>query len=1192
MKKSLLLRSCAFLAMPMAANAIFSTAAEAQQITTGIVGQVTSESGQPVPNAQVTVTDTRTGAKTEISANEQGQFSAQGLVTGGPYTVTATADGFQGQTVENITTSLQGETQLTFSLTPATAQTASDTIVVTGTRARLTQLEVGPGTSYGIETLENAPSFNRDVRDVIRLDPRVSLDREDSATGGSGADRISCLGGNDRGNAFTVDGILQGDIYGLNDTGFSSRSSTPIPYDAVRETQVQFAPFDVEYGQFTGCAINVVTKSGSNRFRGEAFFEYSSDSLRGETVKGRTLAPIDDDKRWGAALGGPIWRDRLFFFGAYEHQEGGFAQETGPNGAGYPNELAGVSLAQYTEIESVIRDIYGIDMGGLVTNRPYNNDRYFGRLDFQINDDHRLEATYQRLEESTVQPDDFATSTFPQNVVGLNTFYLSGTKSDYYSGRLYSNWTDRLSTELRYSRSDIIDIQDPVGGGEAQDAEPIIRIIVGVDNPGVDGTVQAGPGFSRSANDLQTKIDQYRALLKYDAGDHKLKIGFELNRADIANLFVQNAFGTLTFRNVTDLRNGLLSPGTGSGIDTFPNTTGVIGGTNEGAYGNYSRTGDVWDAAGYVKRDIYTVYAQDDWRVTDRLNLVAGVRADFFSGSAPDENPLFVQRYGFSNSTGFDALDPIVLPRLGFTWDMSEFAMFERPKLQGGIGYFSGGDPLVWFGNAFQNNGFGFAEGTTQDASCPASPIDVVVNGVFTGLPSCIRAVGAARAARGEGDAQSINPDIKSPTVFRANLGFGSTLNFASTGFFSDWRINVDYIYSHYMNPYSIVDLSQTPAIFGGTTGSGTGQLPAPIGLSGYTIDGRPIYRAIEPSNVGCDAVLAAINPAPVWTNVTAQCFFNTTSTGAFARANNGNLVGVNRDDELMLTNVGGYDSHIISGVLSKNWNSGILTPGGNVFFSAGYAYTNAQDRRNMFNSTAGSNYDQTAAFDRQNPAASRGFFESRHNITLNARFSEEFFPDLDTTFGLNFVARSGRPYSLTFNGSGVFNDSASGSNNSLIYLPTGTTDPNIAPTSNMTAVTDLVNFASSLNCAAKYLGRTVPRNSCTNDWYYDLDLRFSQELPGFSRATGIGGVRDSIRVYAMFDNFLNLLKDSWNVQYRRNFAGLQVIGNTSGVDSQGRYIITALPGGQTPQQRFDQDRFINFSGSVWRLKVGVSYQF
>ncbi|HUE78370.1 MAG TPA: TonB-dependent receptor [Sphingomicrobium sp.] len=1164
MKKSVLLRSCAIFAVPLAVATVIPTAAEAQQITTEITGQVTSEAGAPVPNAVVVVIDNRTGSTREISANNQGLFSAQNLSTGGPYTVTATADGYQGQTVEGITTTLQGATQLTFALTPVSTAETGDTIIVTAQRARVTQLEVGPGTSFGAAVLETAPSFNRDVRDIIRLDPRVSLDREDSATGGSGADRISCLGGNDRGNLFTVDGIAQSDIYGLNDTGFSSRSSTPLPYDAVRETQVQFAPFDVEYGQFTGCAINVVTKSGSNRFHGDAFYEYASDDIRGNRVKDVTAAPVKPEKRWGAALGGPIWRDRLFFFGAYEHHEGGFAQEVGPTGGGYPEEIEGVTVEQFNQFSDILSSVYGIDTGGLVTSRPYKNDRYFGRLDFQITDDHRLEATYQRLKESTIQSDDNATSTFSNNAVGLNTFYNSGTDSHYYSGRLYSNWSDRFSTELRYSRSDVQDIQNPVGGGEAQDENPIPRIFVGIDNPGdaEDGTLQAGPGFSRSANDLKTKIDQYRAVANYDAGDHRIKFGVEINKADIFNLFVQNAFGALSFRNFADLEAGILSPGTGN-FETFPLPDNLISGEIEGAYGNFSRTGDVNDAAAAFQRTIYAVYAQDDWRVNDRLDLVLGVRGDFFTGDAPDENPVFVQRYGHSNSVGFSDLDPVILPRLAFTYDLSDFAFLSRSKLQGGVGIFSGGDPLVWFGNAFQNNGFGFAEGTTQGAGCPAAPIDVVVGGQFTGVPECIRAVGAARAAAGLGDAQSIDPDIKMPTVFRLNLGFQTQFNVTPTGFFSGWNANVDYIFSRYKDPFTVVDLSQVP--------------DPRRGLNGFTIDGRPIYRAIDPNAAGCDAVLEGWDPAPIYSGVTTACF------------------STSRDDEIMLTNSGGYDSHVASAILSKSWDTGIFTPGGGTFFSLGYAYTDSQDRRNMFNSTAGSNFDNVAAFDRQNPEASRGFYESRHNISLATTFREQFLPDLDTVFGFSFVARSGRPYSLTFQGSGVFNDSSSGSNNALIYLPTGVNDPNVSPLSDMTAVQGLADFASGLGCARNYIGRTIERNTCTNEWFYDLDLRFSQELPGLSRLTGIGGARDSFRVYAMFDNFLNFLNRDWNVQYRRNFAGLQEIGNLAsgngGVDALGRYVITALPG-DTAQSRFEEDRFINVSSSVWRMKVGISYQF
>ena len=143
-----------------------------------------------------------------------------------------------------------------------------------------------------------------------------------------------------------------------------------------------------------------------------------------------------------------------------------------------------------------------------------------------------------------------------------------------------------------------------------------------------------------------------------------------------------------------------------------------------------------------------------------------------------------------------------------------------------------------------------------------------------------------------------------------------------------------------------------------------------------------------------------------------------------------------------MLTNAGSYDSHIASAILSKNFDGGLITDGGSVFFSLGYAYTDAQDRRNMYNSTAGSNYDGTAAFDRQNPAASRGFFASKHNITAQTNFKEEFFGDLATRLGITFVARSGRPYSLTFPVAACSTTACRARDNALVYMPTGVNDP------------------------------------------------------------------------------------------------------------------------------------------------------
>ncbi|OJW73832.1 MAG: hypothetical protein BGO57_04270 [Sphingomonadales bacterium 63-6] len=1135
----------------LSAAVILPAPVAAQQITSGVQGRVLSDDGAPLAGAMVKVHDDRTGVERVLVTDSEGRFRAPNLTTGGPYTVTSELDGYEGQSVGGVFLTLQGETSLTFTLT-----SGSGAIVVSAARVGATQLAVGPGQSFTSQLLADAPSFNRDVRDVIRIDPRVSLDRDDT---GSGQDRISCLGGNDRGNAFTVDGISQGDIYGLNDTGFSSRSSTPIPYDAVRETQVQFAPFDVDYGAFTGCSINAVTKSGTNDYHFGGFFEYSDDGLRGNTVNGIKVAPVEPDKRWGVHLGGPVIKDYVWLYGAYEHQEAGQSQDDGPAGAGYPLPINQVTIDQFNEIAQVVKDIYGIEAGAPIKSRPFSNDRYFIRGDFQLSERHRAELTYQRLEEATTRSDDQArTGTFGGTVVGGNTFYLSGTRSNYYSARLYSDWTDNLSTEIRYSRSEVRDVQDPVGGGEAQDANPIPRIIVGVPNgPGSadDGAVEVGPGFSRSANDLRTNVNQWRVAAKLDLGNHRLKFGGEINQANLFNLFVQNATGTLVFQNIDDLKAGLLSPGTGNN-NTTNTPNGVVTGAVEGAFGNFSSTGDINDAAAKFRRTIYSLFAQDEWQVSDRLAATVGLRVDWYKGGHPALNQNFVDRYGFGNDTGFDSLDPVWMPRLGLTYDLDDFAVFSRSKLHGGIGMFSGGDPVVWFGNAFQNDGRGYAQGSTQDAPCPAGQIDVVVDGKFTGVPGCFKSAGVAIAAAGKGDTQSVDPDIKMPSVLRANFGISSDLNFADSGFFSGWKVAVDYIYSHYMNPFNIVDLSMVPNIA--------------KGLNGYTIDGRPIYAAIDPTVAGCDATLTTVHPKPTYNNVTAACF------------------ATSRDDELMLTNTSSYDSHVASFILSKDFNGGIFTSGGETSFTFGYSYTNAQDRRSMYNSTAGSNYDNVAAFDRQNPAASPSFYASKHNFTLNTSFREEFFKDLDTRLGITFVARSGRPYSLTFGGSGVWGDSVSGSDNALVYLPTGLSDPNVSPSSTISAdkMAELVSWIDSTSCAKKYIGSTVPRNTCTGDWYFDMDLTFSQEIPGPGHLFGYKD--DKIRLYGMIDNFLNLLNDNWNVQRRRDYRGLQDIASSTGVDAQGRYIFTGFNGAQS----IADDNSINFSSSVWRIKIGLSYDF
>lgn len=1136
----------------LSATAMVAAPATAQSITSGVEGEVTTTTGSAIQGATVVVTDTRTGQSRTLTTSADGTFRTASLVPGGPYTITVTADGYEGQSVEGQFITVSGNTDFTFELSDAAAGAAGDGfIVVTGERANVQQLAVGPGTAFGEATLEAFPSLTRDVRDIIRLDPRVSLERDNEV------DRISCLGGNDRSNTFTVDGIVQADVFGLNGTPFAARNSLPLPFDVVRETSVEFAPFDVEYSDFTGCLVNVVTKSGTNEFHGSAFYTFFDDSLLADTIidgdgNERPLSS-GSEKRWGATLGGPIIPDRLFFYLGYEETDLGDANDEGPVGGGFANEVDAISQADFDRFAQIARDVYGQDIGGYPRTLEETSVRYFGRLDAYITDDHRLEASYQKLKESNVEPDFGG-----DNLGGLNSFENEGTQSDYYSVRLYSDWSDSVSTELRLSRSEVSDVQGPFGFGEAQSDNPTVRLVVGTRQPGNDGilgnndddfgVLNTGPGIFRSANALNTTIDQAKFQMNIDAGaGHLFKIGAEINQLEVYNLFAINATGSLYFSSLDNFEQGIVNQGN----RFFPTNEQIVRGQGYGADINATPTGDINEAAATFNRTIYSFYAQDEWQATDQLTINAGLRVQLYDGDTPRANPSFLDRVGFSNANPFSKLDPVLLPRFSATYEFDNEGFLSSSRLTGGVGIFSGGDPVVYFSNAFSNNGFSTALGTSLDCGA-AFPASVVQNGAFTGFPDCVRAGGSADAAVGGGDVQSTNPDFDVPTVLRANIGFSSDIG-TDTGFFSNWKMNLDYIYSRFNDTLNFVDLVQTPDVR--TNG-------------GFTVDGRPIYAAIDNTFPGCDASLVyAGGTPPVWNNVTAACFRNTA---------NGRNAGV--DDFIQLTNGPSYDSHIASFLLSKNFSEGIFTEGGSVALRFGYAFTDSNNNRNVGSSTATSSYDVTAAFDRQNPAVSTSNYETRHNITAAVSFKEEFIGDYATRLGIYFRARSGRPYSLTFDGGAVFNDSSSGSDNALVYVPSGVGDPNVSPLSDPAAVQSLINYVAASGCDFEP-GQSIERNTCRNPWSYDLDLRFSQELPFLGSLTGL--VDDRIELFADFDNFLNFVDSKANrVKFQPEFTDVV----DGGVDSNGRYIIS----GFNP----DDDQFVAISSSAWKIQVGVRYEF
>ncbi|HAV50860.1 MAG TPA: TonB-dependent receptor, partial [Brevundimonas sp.] len=329
------------------------------------------------------MTHVPSGTRSVAVTGPNGQYNARGLRVGGPYTVQVDAAGVSGTrevaaigigdaTVADVYVS-QGGTQL-------------DEVVVIGTAGGVVQTAIGPNAVFTAEDLANAPAINRDIRDVIAIDPRVYVDE-------AFVDAVQCGGANPRFNSLTVDGVRLNDNFGLNSSGYPTERM-PFSYDAIQQVAVELAPFDVEYGNFTACNINAVTKSGGNSLSGGFFYDYSDHELTGASLEGRSVDLGEfEETRWGVNLGGPIIQDRLYFFAAYEKLDGVNFFDRSPAGGGGA-EVQGLSMAQYNEILDIARTVYGFDPGGIPAPQPNEDEKLLIKLDWNISDQHRAAFTY------------------------------------------------------------------------------------------------------------------------------------------------------------------------------------------------------------------------------------------------------------------------------------------------------------------------------------------------------------------------------------------------------------------------------------------------------------------------------------------------------------------------------------------------------------------------------------------------------------------------------------------------------------------------------------------------------------------------------------------------------------------------------------------------------------------------------
>lgn len=760
-----------------------ATAVYAQETTASIRGQVVDENGAPVAGATVTVTHVPTGASLTSVTGQDGFYSARGLRVGGPYRIAVTGAGFQAaaRTLQSAGVGEPANVDLTMSHTSAVA---TELVVTAAAAAKPTN---GPNTSFTAADVQELPSVSRDIKDLARLDPFATLDP-------SNQNALSFAGVNTRFNQLTVDGVRQNDDFGLNNNGYPSQRQ-PFSMDIIQAISVSAAPYSVVNNGFTGGQLNVVTKSGTNEFHGSAFYDKSGQDYRGHKAKGVNFSTAFDEKDWGATLGGPIIKDRLFFFLGYEKYEGTLGFDTGPVGSNLAVVIPRITTQALDAFRQQAKSIYGYDPGTYVTGPfPVSDEKKFAKLDWQINDDHRLTLTYQNDLGNSFNGS--VTSSFAngnsttQPRVGLTTNqYNKVEELTTYTAQLNSNWTENLSTELRYNYKETDSQQNPLGGLSVGQVTVNVADLPGVATGAGTPQIQFGADTFRHDNYLNVKVDTLEAIARYHTGPHEFTVGARTEEDRIFNVFVSNSLGGYSFASYADFlarrASGFsLTGGVDPSAGTVPATLGT------------ARKG----AADFSYR-LSSVYGEDRLEINRDLNVTAGVRVDWYNMSdKPTLNTAFVSRNGFTNQENLDGKS-VVLPRVGFNW-----TPLDRLSVSGGFGRFSSTGLNVWISNAFSNNGV-----NQTNAICPAGP--------YTNV-DLTKAPAGCTFTPGNGNTNALAPSFQIPTVWKGNLRVAYRFDLGRFG--DDWLVQGDYLQQNNENALYWVD-ARAQAI-------------------GLAPDGRPVY--------------------------------------------------------------------------------------------------------------------------------------------------------------------------------------------------------------------------------------------------------------------------------------------------------------------------------------------------------------
>jgi hypothetical protein len=738
MKKSALTLFVLFLLLGLLA---LPARLSAQGVTSSSLGgRVTDAAGNPVVGAEITAVDTSSGTRYTGVTRENGRWDIPNVRTGGPFRITASANG-QTKTKSGVFTTLMQTAEVNLQLSaaptgptaPTTTEegaTTTERVVVSSTAVEDLYSSDRTGTSTYVDRKEinNLPTITRSLNDYIRLTPQIST------LGRQGA---SAAGQNNRSNNIQVDGATITDKFGLatsgGGTGAPTESAEPISLDAIDQFRVNIAPFDVRESSFAGASINAITRSGGNNFRGSAYAVGRNEDLVGEGSRIRMPVAAFHDYTWGVRLDGPVFKDVLFFFVSYEQKR-----------ALIPiiGDTSLFNLASIQNIINITSSQYGFDPGGTGQESTIIEDnKFLLKLDWNVLPGHHASITYNHV-EGTNQFGLFRGTTFDLK----SRQYSKPIEFDSMTFQVFDTWNSAFSTESRFAFNNTSAERVPNG------------IFPSVVVHETYGDVRFGSEQFSQENFLNQEEIDATINANYVTGNHEITLGTQNEFIAFENKFLRDFFGAFDFR------------ATGSGATAMTATQNY----SRGAPSNYSVT--VPTVAGTipiteVRLFDFSGYLQDKWKIRPNLVLTAGFRID--THVYPDDpffNPVFAADFP-GRSTSEISGDVIYSPRLGFNWDVFDN---KKTQVRGGTGIFGTRSLGVLYTNQYGGTGVDFKR-VTQNFGGTGQP--ALTPGFFTGDPRNPPApIGGGTAVVPEIDIN--DKDFETPSNWRSSLAVDQKLPF------------------------------------------------------------------------------------------------------------------------------------------------------------------------------------------------------------------------------------------------------------------------------------------------------------------------------------------------------------------------------------------------------------------------------